>query len=92
MPPFTSKARLYQVLWLEGLAAYMSEALNPSSSDEQVFLSSTVASDFAVTGNGWQQIYSSTSTRQENRQSTPTCSTQTGPAKSPDAPVAKSAL
>ncbi len=45
MPPYaTDEAKLYQVLWLEGLAAYTSKALNPSATDEQVLLSSTVAS------------------------------------------------
>jgi hypothetical protein len=31
MPPYaTDRAKLYQVLWLEGLAAYMSKTLNPN--------------------------------------------------------------
>jgi hypothetical protein len=46
MPPYaTDRAKLYQVLWLEGLAAYMSRALNPTATDNQVLLSDTVAAD-----------------------------------------------
>jgi hypothetical protein len=46
MPPYaTDRAKLYQVLWLEGLAAYESKALNPTATDQQVLLSGTVASE-----------------------------------------------
>jgi len=46
MPPYaTDRAKLYQVLWLEGLAAYMSKALNPTATDQQVLLSGTVAAE-----------------------------------------------
>jgi hypothetical protein len=46
MPPYaTDRARLYQVLWLEGLAAYMSKNLNPEATDKEVLLSDSVAAD-----------------------------------------------
>ena len=46
MPPYaTDRAKLYQVLWLEGLAAYMSKALNPAATDKEVLLSDSVAGD-----------------------------------------------
>lgn len=46
MPPYApGAAKIYQVLWLEGLAAFTSKRLNPSASDEQVLLSGTVASE-----------------------------------------------
>ena len=49
MPPFAEgRSKLYQVLWLEGLAVYRSKVLNPSSTDQQILLSSTVASDVAA--------------------------------------------
>jgi hypothetical protein len=45
MPPYApADAKLYQVLWLEGLAAYTSKVLNPSATDKQVLLSDSVAS------------------------------------------------
>jgi hypothetical protein len=46
MPPYaTDRAKLYQVLWLEGLAAYMSKTLNPTATDKEVLLSDTVAAN-----------------------------------------------
>jgi hypothetical protein len=46
MPPYNPGAsRIYQVLWLEGLAAYTSKLLNPAATDEQVLLSGTVAAE-----------------------------------------------
>lgn len=46
MPPYaTDRAKLYQVLWLEGLAAYMSKASNPEATDKEVLLSDSVAKE-----------------------------------------------
>lgn len=46
MPPYaTGRAKLYQVLWLEGLAAYMSKHLNPDATDKEVLNSDRVASE-----------------------------------------------
>src|SRR5205823_5923272 len=41
----TGGARLYQVLWLEGLAVYTSKILNPSAPDKELLLSDHVAGD-----------------------------------------------
>ena len=38
-------AMIYQVLWLEGLAAYTSKVLNPGATDEQVLLSATIGGE-----------------------------------------------
>jgi hypothetical protein len=44
LPPYAADgARLYQVLWLEGLAVYTSRLLNPSAPDKEVLLSDSVA-------------------------------------------------
>jgi len=46
MPPYAeTAAKLYQVLWLEGLAVFESKKLNPSATDQEILLSSTVATD-----------------------------------------------
>jgi len=46
MPPYTAgHAKLYQVLWLEGLAAYMSRKMNPQAGDQETLRSSTVAKE-----------------------------------------------
>jgi hypothetical protein len=44
LPPYAAgRAKLYQVLWLEGLAVYTSKLLNPSAPDKEVLLSEHVA-------------------------------------------------
>jgi hypothetical protein len=46
LPPYvTDRAKLYQVLWLEGLAAYMSKHLNPGATDKEILNSDRVAAD-----------------------------------------------
>jgi hypothetical protein len=46
MPPFAAgSAKMYQVLWLEGLAVYMSKKLNPEAPDTETLLSARVAAD-----------------------------------------------
>jgi hypothetical protein len=46
LPPYAAgRAKLYQVLWLEGLAVYTSRLLNPNAPDEEVLLSDRVAAD-----------------------------------------------
>ena len=46
MPPYDpGQSKIYQVLFLEGLAAYTSWRLNPTATDSEVLLSETVASD-----------------------------------------------
>jgi hypothetical protein len=46
LPPYaTGGAKLYQVLWLEGLAVYTSRLLNPGAPDKEVLLSDEVAAD-----------------------------------------------
>jgi hypothetical protein len=46
LPPYAAgRARLYQVLWLEGLAVYTSKLLNPSAPDKEVLLSEQVRAD-----------------------------------------------
>jgi hypothetical protein len=54
MPPYAvGRARMYEVLWLEGLAAYMSRALNPGAPDKEVLLSESVAPAVAAS---WPRI------------------------------------
>jgi hypothetical protein len=49
MPPFAAgSAKMYQVLWLEGLAVYMSKKLNPEAPDTETLLSARVAADVAA--------------------------------------------
>jgi hypothetical protein len=44
MPPYApGSAKLYQVVWLEGLAVYWSKVLNPSAPDKEVLVSATLA-------------------------------------------------
>ena len=44
LPPYEGReAKLYQVLWLEGLAVYTSRLLNPRAPDKEVLLSEHVA-------------------------------------------------
>src|SRR5581483_8405572 len=46
MPPFPEgRAKLYQVLWLEGLAVYTSKVLNPTAPDKEVLVSTSLAAD-----------------------------------------------
>ena len=46
MPPFPEgRAKLYQVMWLEGLAVYTSKLLNPTAPDKEVLVSYTLAAD-----------------------------------------------
>jgi hypothetical protein len=46
LPPYAAgRAKLYQVLWLEGLAVYASKLLNPTAPDREVLLSDRVAAD-----------------------------------------------
>jgi len=46
MPPFSEgAAKLYQVMWLEGLAVYRSKLLNPRASDLEIVLSGSVAQE-----------------------------------------------
>jgi hypothetical protein len=46
MPPFPQgRAKLYQVMWLEGLAVYTSKHLNPTAPDKEVLVSNTLAAD-----------------------------------------------
>jgi hypothetical protein len=46
MPPFPEgRAKLYQVMWLEGLAVYTSKVLNPTAPDREVFVSDSLAAD-----------------------------------------------
>jgi hypothetical protein len=46
MPPFAEgRAKLYQVMWLEGLAVYTSKHLNPTAPDREVLVSNTLAAD-----------------------------------------------
>ena len=46
MPPYApGSTKIYQVLFLEGLAAYTSKHLNPTATDAEVLLSETVASE-----------------------------------------------
>jgi hypothetical protein len=48
MPPYAAgRAKLYQVLWLEGLAVHMSKTLNPGAPDKEILLSESVAADVA---------------------------------------------
>ena len=49
MPPYApGPTKIYQVLFLEGLAAYTSKRLNPTAPDSEVLLSDTVASEVKV--------------------------------------------
>jgi hypothetical protein len=44
MPPFAEgRAKLYQVMWLEGLAVYTSKLLNPTAPDREVLVSDSLA-------------------------------------------------
>ena len=46
MPPYDpGHSRIYQILFLEGLAAYTSRNLNPTATDSEVLLSDTVAAE-----------------------------------------------
>jgi hypothetical protein len=46
LPPYAAGgAKLYQVLWLEGLAVYTSRLLNPGAPDKEVLLSGEIAAD-----------------------------------------------
>jgi hypothetical protein len=54
LPPYAAgRAKLYQVLWLEGLAVYTSKLLNPSAPDKEVLLSEHVA---AAVKARWPQL------------------------------------
>jgi hypothetical protein len=49
MPPYApGNAKLYQVVWLEGLAVYWSKVLNPSAPDKEVLVSESLAANVAA--------------------------------------------
>ncbi len=54
LPPYAAGgAKLYQVVWLEGLAVYRSRALNPTAPDREVLVSASLAADVKA---GWPRI------------------------------------
>jgi hypothetical protein len=54
MPPYAvNKAKLYQVVWLEGLAVYWSKLLNPRAPDKEVLVSANLAEKVVA---GWPRI------------------------------------
>jgi hypothetical protein len=56
MPPYAlNKAKLYQVVWLEGLAVYWSKVLNPRAPDKEVLVSGNLAERVVA---GWPRIAS----------------------------------
>jgi len=49
MPPYApGDAKLYQVVWLEGLAVYWSRVLNPNAPDKEVLVSESLAANVAA--------------------------------------------
>jgi hypothetical protein len=54
MPPYKEgSAKLYQVVWLEGLAVYWSKVLNPSAPDLEVLVSESLAENVVA---NWPRI------------------------------------
>jgi hypothetical protein len=54
MPPFNEgRAKVYQVMWLEGLAVYTSQLLNPAAPEKEVLVSTSLATNVKA---HWPQL------------------------------------